>query len=67
MTLGTDGATTNESTQDIVPFVYHVDDGGGSINDDALPIVGIINASSTSLTTNEDANLGATSIIPYIR
>lgn len=67
VTLGTDGATTNESTQDIVPFVYHVDDGGGSINDDALPIVGIINASSTSLTTNEDANLGATSIIPYIR
>lgn len=67
VTLGTDGATSNESTNDIVALVYQVDDGGGVKSDDALPIVGILNVSGTTLTTDENSNKGKTSIIPYVR
>lgn len=67
VTIGTAGATANENTQDIIPFAFHVDDGGGSITNDATPIMGIINISATALTSDILNNTGANTIIPYVR
>lgn len=69
VTMGTDGATTGESIQDVLPIAFHADDGGGSINDDAQPNIGLINISGTSLSVDETGgnNIGEKAIIPYVK
>jgi hypothetical protein len=63
--IGTDGATTGENTQDILSYGLHVDDGGGSITNDAKPILGLINVSEIQLTADE-TNSGTGYITPYV-
>jgi hypothetical protein len=65
VTIGSAGATAGENTNDIIPFAFHIDDGGGAIASDALPILGILNVTGTTLTATE-TNSGTGYITPYV-
>lgn len=65
ITIGSDGSIANQSTNDIAIFGMHVDDGGGVIAADALPILGVINVTPTD--SSGTSNTAATKYaIPYI-
>lgn len=63
--IGSEGATTGENSNDVIPFAYHRDDGGGVMANDALPTLGLINVSGISLTADE-TNSGTGYITPYV-
>ncbi|MFT6633528.1 MAG: hypothetical protein ACJAS4_003499 [Bacteriovoracaceae bacterium] len=65
VTIGSPGATAGENTNDVIPFAFHKDDGGGAIASDALPILGLINVSGTTLTVDE-TNAGTGYVTPYV-
>ena len=65
VTLGVDGDTAGESTNDIIPLVYHINDGGGNPAADAIPVLGIININGVNF-SNDNTAFGANYIIPYV-
>ncbi len=65
VSIGDDGATTGEATNDILPVVYQIDGGGGSPTNDAKPISGLINSSPITVTSDEN-NAGIGHMLPYV-
>jgi len=65
VTIGTDGATAAEATNDVLFYVYQIDDGGGVITLDALPVMGLINVSGVAFGTDE-VGKGTGYVIPYV-
>ena len=65
VTLGVDGDSAGESTNDIIPLVYHIDNGGGDPATDAIPVLGIININGVNF-SNDNTAFGANYIIPYV-
>ena len=65
-TIGTDGATANESTADVIALAYHIDDGGGSESVDALPILGVLNITGYEPSADETSP-GSGYSLPYVK
>lgn len=65
VTIGSAGATTNENVNDIMLVVFQVDDGGGISTVDALPYLGVINATGIDV-TGDETNVGQYHNIPYV-
>ncbi len=65
VTIGDAGATASENIGDLVPVIFHIDDGGGAIATDAKVVNGLLNVKATSLTTSE-TNSGDGHITPYV-
>lgn len=61
VTIGTDGATASEATNDILTYSLHIDDGSGF----NLPVTGLINTSPISLSVDETTP-GINYNIPYV-
>lgn len=65
VTLSDAGAVALENQTHILPMVYHIDDGGGIITDDALPVLGVLNVKAINLSGDQTAP-GLKYNIPYI-
>lgn len=59
------GATALENQTHILPIVFHIDDGGGVITDDALPVLGVLNVKASSF-SGDEMSPGLKHNIPYI-